>query len=480
MNVTRFSLLVACLMLCTVSSAAERAQFASSTRPPQAETLADKKLLLSFQGKGSSLAWDAGVVKRAYETVPALADNQVIVTGNSSGSVLAVYFSCFGFTQTSVEYAAYRIQHADTRAIRGNENAAKKAGELLLDKPTEISPENLKEYVAFALGVSDWRSARDIAEVVRRSRVRPHYPLMIVAANKEVLDNRAPGNALSSKDLKQFDPTNFSVSWKPDVYDFYRSRPAQFTRENPNLRLGASPYIGKACTCFVDQSMFDLLKRIPDAERLCDLRLVKTPADLALAIQASVAEPSYFPPVPEMDYQKLYVGDKLGQAGNTRRRSYVGGFIMSLTAQDARRMLPSLRVMGTGVARVPLPARELLKSWYLVDLQQTADLSAWWADMEISIPREVQQAIVNRDFSAQQEFQAGYDRATVCFNQDQGLPQYVVPPQYRQPAQAALNNPQGASIVAVGYSAGAQNLPTMRGLGSLLGGQKVAAVKQGK
>ncbi len=71
MNVTRFSLLVACLMLCTVSSAAERTQFASSTRPPQAETLADKKLLLSFQGKGSSLAWDAGVVKRAYEVASA-------------------------------------------------------------------------------------------------------------------------------------------------------------------------------------------------------------------------------------------------------------------------------------------------------------------------------------------------------------------------------------------------------------------------
>ena len=68
---------------------------------------------------------------------------------------------------------------------------------------------------------------------------------MIVAANKEVLDNRAPGNALSSKDLKQFDPTNFSVSWKPDVYDFYRSRPAQFARENPNLRLGAAPISAK-------------------------------------------------------------------------------------------------------------------------------------------------------------------------------------------------------------------------------------------
>lgn len=480
MNVTRFSLLAACLMLSTVSSAAERTQFARSARPPQRETLADKKLLLSFQGKGSSLAWDAGVVKRAFERIPALSENQVIVSGNSSGSILAVYFSCFGFTQTSIDYAAYRIQRADTRAIRGNENAAKKAGDLLLNKPTEISPENLKEYIAFALGVSDWRSARNIADIVRRSRVAPHYPLMIVAANKEVLDNRAPGNALSAKDLKQFDPTNFSVSWKPDVYDFYRNRPGQFARENPNLRLGASAYIGKACTCFVDQSMFDLLKRIPEAERLCDLRLVKTPADLALAIQASVAEPSYFPPVPEIDYQKLYVGDNLGQAGNTHRRSYVGGFIMSLTAQDARRMLPSLRVLGTGVARVPLPARELLKSWYLVDLQQTADLSAWWADMEISIPREVQHAIVNRDFTARQEFQAGYDRATVCFAQDCGLPQYVVPPQYRQPAHAALTAPQGAAIIAVSNLSRDDGLPTMRGLGLLLQSEKVAASAQGK
>jgi hypothetical protein len=234
------------------------------------------------------------------------------------------------------------------------------------------------------------------------------------------------------------------------------------------LRLGRDAYIGKACTCFVDQTMFDLLSRIPAAERLWDLRLVKTPADLALAIQASTAEPSYFPPVPEMDYAKLLTGDVLGQAGNTRRRSYVGGFIVPLVAQDARRMLPSLRVLGTGVARVPLPGRELIKSWYLIDLQDTANLSAWWADMEVSIPGDVQQAIVNRKFSAEQEFQAGYRRAAECFADDQGLPQYVAPPHYDSPAQAAIVSPQGVPTRTVSDQGQAAGLKTMRGLGGLV------------
>jgi len=468
MNAARSLLfVVGCLVANPTARAAELIPNAAASSTFQRERLAEKQLLFSFQGKGSSLAWDAGVVKRAYENIAAVRDNRVIVSGNSSGSILAAYFSCFGFSKTSVDYAAYRLQHANIDAIRGNENGAKKAGNLLLNQPTEISPNNLKEYIGFALGVNDCRSARDIAEIVRRSRVAPRYPLMIVAANGEVLDNRAGGNALSSKDLKEFDPTNFSVSWKPDVFEFYRSRPAQFAKENPNLRLGGDAYIGKACTCFVDQSMYNLLSRIPAAERLWDLRLVKTPADLALAIQASTAEPSYFPPVPEMDYSKLLTGDVLGQAGNTRRRSYAGGFIISLVAQDARRMLPELRVLGTGVARVPLPGRELVKSWYLIDLQQTANLSAWWSDLEVSIPRDVQQAIVDRSFSSQQEFEAGYRRAGECFAADRGVPQYVCPPRFDYPAQAAIV-PSGSRVMAVSNPARPAALQTLRGLGLLL------------
>lgn len=472
MNALRTTLLaVGCLLCQQAARAAETIPNAVRPAGSHREPLAEKQLLLAFQGKGSSLAWDAGVVRKTFETIPAVRDNRVIVSGNSSGSILAAYFACFGFTKTSVEYAAYRLQHANIDAIRGNENGLKKAGNLLLDKPTEISPNNLKEYIAFALGVHDWRSARDIGEIVRRSRVRPRYPLMIVAANGEVLDNRGAGNALSSKDLKQFDPASFSVSWKPDVFEFYRSRPARFAKDNPNLRLGRDAYIGKACTCFVDRSMFELLSQIPAAERQWDLRLVETPADLALAITASVAEPSYFPPAPELDYAKLMTGDALGQAGNTRRRSYVGGFVVSLVAGDARRMLPELRVLGTGVARVPLPGRELVESWYLIDLQQTADLSAWWADLEVTIPRDVQQAIVDRSFSSAQEFQAGYRRAGECFAADRGLPQYVQPPAYNFPAQAAIGS-HGANVMTVSNPAHPAALQTLRGLGSLLNGAR--------
>lgn len=465
MNAARIMLLVGALLTSEVARAAQTIPNAAT--PATHEPLAEKELLFSFQGKGSSLAWDAGVVRQAFDSIAAVRENRVIVSGNSSGSILAAYYSCFGFSETSVAYAAYRLQHADIKAIRGNENGVKKAGSLLLNRPTEISPNNLKEYIGFALGVNDWRSARDIAEIVRRSRAKPRYPLMIVAANGEVLDNRAAGNAFSSKDLKQFDPTNFSVSWKPDAFEFYCNHPEQFARENPNLRLGRDAVIGKACTCFVDRSMYELLSRIPATERVWDLRLVETAADLALAIEASVAEPSYFPPGPETDYAKLLTGDVLGQAGNTRRRSYVGGFVVSLVAQDARRMLPELRVLGTGVARVPLPGRELVEAWYLIDLQQTADQSAWWADLEVSIPREVQQAIVARSLKPEQEFEAGRQRAAACFAADRGLPQYVSPPRYDFPAQAAIFA-RGPKATPAAYPARPAALETMRGLGRLL------------
>ena len=80
------------------------------------ERMADVQLLLSFQGKGSSMSYDAGVLKHAFDFLPALADRKVIVAGNSSGSIFAIYFSCYGFTRTSVDFAAHRIQNADVSA----------------------------------------------------------------------------------------------------------------------------------------------------------------------------------------------------------------------------------------------------------------------------------------------------------------------------------------------------------------------------
>jgi hypothetical protein len=138
--------------------------------------------------------------------------------------------------------------------------------------------------------------------------------------------------------------------------------------------------------------------------------------------------------------------------------------------------------LGTGVARVPILGRQLVQSWYLVDLQPAADLHAWWTDLEVSIPRSVQQEMIRRVLSKEQEFQRGYERATECFDQDRGLPKYVSVPFYTGPAAGALV-PEGATIDLVhgsGTAADASSgtgqsaesstarLETMRGLGPLL------------
>ncbi|HVX12419.1 MAG TPA: hypothetical protein VHC22_14650 [Pirellulales bacterium] len=434
------------------------------------ERLAGMELLLSFQGKGSSMSYDAGVLKYAFDRLPSLAQRKVIVSGNSSGSIFAIYYSCYGFSRTSVDYAAHRIQRADVTAIRNNEKIEGKAGKLLTNRPTEVSPLGLKEYIAFALGVENWKDATSLEEIARRSRLRPVYPVVIVAANKEVLDNRAEGNVLSAKNFKEFNPANFAVSWRQDVFEFYRKNPRRFAEDNPDLRLGDDPYIGKACTCFVDQTMFDVLRQIPDNERLCDLRLMTNAADMALAIRASVAEPTYYPPAPETDYSKLYVNGKLGTAGQTKRRSYVGGFIMPLVAHDTRRMLPGLRVMGTGVGRVALPGRELVKSWYLIDLQNTTDQNAWWTDLEIAISPETQDKIANRTLTQREEFARGYERAMQILAADQGLPKYITRPFYRFAADAAIM-PNDANLDEMQETAEPGERPTlktMRGLGPLL------------
>ncbi|HET6881557.1 MAG TPA: hypothetical protein VFI31_15445 [Pirellulales bacterium] len=432
--------------------------------------LQNMELLFCFQGKGSSMSYDAGVLKHAFDYLPALAQRKVVITGNSSGSIFAIYFSCHGFTKASVDYAAYRIQHADIEAVRKSENAMGKFARLATNRPTEVSPEGLKEYIAFALGVENWRDAAKVEDVVRRSRLKPVFPVVIVAANKEVLDNRAEGNALSAKNYKEFNPDNFAVSWKQDVFDFYRKHPDRFAKDNPDLRLGDDPYIGKACTCFVDRTMFELLRQIPEEERLCDLRLMTDAADMALAIRASTAEPTYYPPAPETDYAKLYVGGRLGSAGRSRRRSYVGGFIMPMVAHDTRRMLPGVRVMGTGVARVAIIGRELVKAWYLVDLQNTTDQNAWWTDLEVVIPPDTQTAIANRTLNQKDEYDAGYKQAGEVLAIDRGRPKYVLEPKYRYAADAAIYPPNAKrdDIQEPASPAEHPALKTMRGLGPLL------------
>jgi hypothetical protein len=292
---------------------------------------------------------------------------------------------------------------------------------------------------------------------------------LIVACNKEVLEDRHPEESMKGRQYKEFDYTNMTVSWKPDVYEFYRKHPERFAEEHPLLRLGEDRRIGKAVTFFVDQSLYDVLRQIPAHERVADLRLVTTPADLALAIMASVSEPTYFDPVPDPEPGKVLALDRPGDLGNIRQRIYYGGYIMHMPAQDVRRMLPGIRVMGTGFRHFSSLPRRMMREWLLADVEPIAELSEWWADLETLPTIEFERHMAAKDLPAEQEFEFGRRIAADCLDRDQGLPMFVLRPRYCYPADKALF-PENTDEVFTGRTLDhrRRELKTLRGMGPLL------------
>jgi hypothetical protein len=396
------------------------------------------ELLLCFQGKGSCLPYDAGVLHEAYERFPALRNNRTIVAGNSSGSIPAAFFCCFGFSDSNVAYAEERLKNGNRDAVRNMEDVNNKISKLSKGLSTEIPHWEVREYIAFALGVPQWQDAKSIDEIIQRSHASPRYPCLIVASNKEVLDSKHPRGNLSSSHLKELDPSNMDVLWRTEAYEFYKLHPEHFSRDHPNLVLGPTRRIGKAATFFVDASMYSLLSRIPEEERTADLRLMKDAKDIATAILASVAEPSYFPSVVEREPNKILPSDTHPFPSTIRQRSYTGGYVISIPGQDVRRMLPGIRVLGTGWRHNPLVARILLKNWLLADCEQLAFLSEYWSDLEINPDYEFESHIEVRDLTGQQEYEFGCKRAAELFADNIGVPAFVNRPKYNYPAKRAI------------------------------------------
>ena len=396
--------------------------------------LGQLQLLFCFQGKGSCLPYDAGVLHEAYARIPAMRQQRTIVAGNSSGSIPAAYFGCFGLSDTAVRYAEYRLVFGDKEAVRNMEDPRRKAANLLRGRPTEIPHLELREYIAFALGVEHWRQDASIDQIVRQSRAYPRHPTLIVACNKEVLEDRDPHDSMASRGYKEIDPETLTVSWRPDVYEFYRAHPQQFAREHPDLDLGPDRRIGKAMTFFVDASLYQLLRRLPADECTADLRLMDSPADVALAILASTSEPTYFYPVTDSDPGKLLVR----YDGRVRRRTYYGGYIVPMPAQDVRRSLPGIRVLGTGWRHNPMIARQLLAAWLLADVEAIAHRCEWWSDMEVIPGVEFQSHMVFRDLTSRQEFEFGKRQAQECFAGVGGIPQFAVPSKLDFAADGAI------------------------------------------
>lgn len=396
------------------------------------------ELLLCFQGKGSCLPYDAGVLHEAYQRLPALRNNRTIVAGNSSGSIPAAFFGCFGFSDENVAYAEERLKMGNRDAVRNMEDVNNKISKISKGLSTEIPHWEVREYIAFALGVQQWQDAKSIDEIVQRSHASPRYPCLIVASNKEVLDNKHPSGYVSSSHLKELDPSTMDVSWRVEAYEFYKRHPEQFAREHPNLVLGPTRRIGKAATFFVDASMYALLSRIPEEERTADLRLMTDASDVATAILASVAEPSYFPPVVEPEPNKILPSSSNPMSSTIRQRSYTGGYIVSMPGQDVRRMLPGIRVLGTGWRHNPLVARFLLKNWLLADCEQIAFLSEYWSDLEVNPDYEFESHIEVRDLTGPEEYEFGRKRAAELFSNNIGVPAFVNRPKYNFPAKQAI------------------------------------------
>ncbi|MGC3972541.1 MAG: hypothetical protein QM775_35895 [Pirellulales bacterium] len=252
---------------------------AAELSPELRRQFAEVKLQFCFQGKGSCLPYDAGILDEAYRRIPALRENRVVIAGNSSGSIAAGFFSCFGFTDDNVAYAVERLRNGDRTVVRDMENPRSKFVKMLRGQRTEIGHENLREYMGFALGVSDWRNYPTIEAIAARSQAVPRFPLLIVSCNKEVLEDNNDADGRNSVRFKEIDPATMIVSWRPEVYEFYKAHPDRFAAEHPQLKLGPDRRIGRAVTFFVDRSMYALLSQLPPEERTADLRLVETAAE---------------------------------------------------------------------------------------------------------------------------------------------------------------------------------------------------------
>ncbi len=456
--------IVTAITVCAFATSAS----ADEVSPEFAKRFADARLMLSFQGKGSCLPYDAGVLHEAHARIPAIGQGQVIVAGNSSGSIPAAYFGCFGFSDQTVRHAERMMMEGNRDAVREMENPHSKLMKLSRGQRTEIPHDVLREYIGFALGVANWREAGSIDAIVRQSTARPRFPVLIVACNKEVLEDSHPADRSAARGLKTFDPDTLSVSWRAEVHSFYQRHPAQFKREHPDLKLSENPRIGHAVTYFVDASLYQLLSQVPPEERQADLRLMTDAADVALAIMASTSEPTYFDPVVDPQPEKILAWNERGDLGNVRRRTYYGGYIVSMPVQDVRRMLPGLHVLGTGWRHNPMIARKLLENWLLADVESVAHRAEWWADLEVNPNEEFQSHMGVRDLSPQQEFEFGRLRAQECFAGNAGLPTFTFPPKWDTPIAGAIWPSYPADDMLETRPGEGERLRTLRGMSALV------------
>lgn len=424
----------------TISTAAGMQMQISAER---AESI-KPKLAYVFQGKGTALTWDIGAIKGAHERIPllntesnpqALAAGDIVVTGNSSGSVLAAWFSCRGFTHESINGAIDLMSQLPTNLV--NEATTGKF---------------LEVFGAMTQGREFGSPIETIVpmvdNVVAKGSCVPKLPTLIVASNLDVNDRRRWLNS-SNKQSRVFDIRDYSY-WEQSAMTNYQP-----------LK------VGKICTYFADPVMFRYLTESMRAdERLCDVRLMENADDMKLAVLASIAEPTYFVPVPDPNPAKLvrYTAPSQTQSA----RSYNGGFSMPGPIQDVKRLFPEVRALGSGRWEYDTIEVMILKRWYGLNLNESQDNARWWFDLEtfpssaekdalLARPKEISgQALVDR---YRYEINLGYQRSISCLHkgsncitptktigaQDPNRPYFTRP--VGQPNAPEISTKQGIDIL---------------------------------
>jgi hypothetical protein len=404
----------------------------------------DPKLVYAFQGKGTALTWDIGVTKAAYERIPMLrgeanaqgmAAGDVLLTGNSSGAVMAAWFSCRGINADSVKGAEGIIKNFPAQLVK--EDAAGKFREVL---------------GAINSGREFGSPTADIVPLVdavlANGACVPRLPTVIVASNQDINDNRR-WLFQSGQRSRSFDITDFSYSRTTSNFSFEKQK------------------IGKICTYFADPVMFRYLtENMTQEERLCDVRVMENAEDMRTAVLASVSEPTYFVPVEEKAEAKLVRFDAPGVTKT--HRFYNGGFSMPGIVQDMKRLFPRARAMGTGRWTYNQAEVAVMYSWYDVNLNSLQEQSRWWMDLE-SIPTDAQRSkllgrpvgLQGEELAAryQEEINLGYQRATAClqrgkaclaprtsiFGRDPNKPAFTRPA--GQPGGAEISTRQGLDFL---------------------------------
>ncbi len=318
-----------------------QASEANDFRRIQASTL-----LYIGQGKGTLVGWDVGVMKAIEEKAPHLLKYPTL-TGDSGAAITATHFACHGITKQTISEAESMLKRFDPTLV--NENTPRKllkvawvlAGISRHPVTSPLPTRDIKSQITQLCSLKHDNLKPVIDEITRDCQFL--YPLGMVASNEEVLDNLQSAATFNSKHV---DPNTMTV-----------------TDGDGNI-------LGKACTYFATQPLFDFYMRIPWQKRRCDVKLIKDIPSLKFALNATVSEPTFYPPIKDNE-PGLVAGFRYPNA-TYENLHFSGGFAapggMADDFIEANEVIRDIPILGTGRAKFSTIEGAVIKVAYLLEL----------------------------------------------------------------------------------------------------------------